>query len=191
MNKVTAVFIGALLAFAVCLSGCDKESADQDKSKDILVKEKLEETDPVLIRIMFGDALGYEKCYCESVSLAGPWIEWNLYNENGEMIAMQFGFNDYEPYLYPLDLDGDGEDELISSCVYGGDGANRVFVYRNNNGEIEVGVYVTDMCTVEYSMEYFEKNNDIILHNWSVQKDVELGMDDFEFSRFDPENFPW
>ncbi|MBR4947450.1 MAG: hypothetical protein IKZ29_02690 [Clostridiales bacterium] len=150
-----------------------------------------EPEEPVVRRVEFGNALGYKRCYCELVSMGGNGFSWNLYNEDQEMIAMQFGFNDYEPALYSVDMDGDGTDELISFCVYGGDGAARVFVYRNNNGMIELGVFETDLKVSEYSMEYDSTEQKIILQNWTEEKETVLGIDDFTFSAFDPENFPW
>ena len=121
-------------------------------------------------RISFGNALGYKRCYCELISMGGNGFIWNLYNEDQEMIAMQFGYND---------------------CIYGGDGAARVFVYRNNNGIIELGVFETDLNVYEYAMEYDDNEKKIILQNWRDEKETVLGIDDFTFSRFDPGNFPW
>lgn len=154
-------------------------------------EEITEDEEPVVRRALFGNALGYKRCYCELISMGGNGFIWNLYNEDREMIAMQFGYNDSEPQLYSVDMDGDGTDELISYCIYGGDGAARIFVYRNNNGIIELGVFKTDLTVSEYSMEYDTAEEKIILQNWTEEKETVLGIDDFTFSRFDPENFPW
>lgn len=154
--------------------------------------EEITDTDESFVRsISFGNALGYKRCYCELISMGGNGFIWNLYNEDQEMIAMQFGYNDYEPQLYSADMDGDGTDELISYCIYGGDGAARIFVYRNNNGIIELGVFETDLNVYEYAMEYDDNEKKIILQNWRDEKETVLGIDDFTFSRFDPGNFPW
>lgn len=40
---------------------------------------------------------------------------------------------------YVVDLDGDGVTELVCNCVYGGDGAQRLRVYRRNGDRIERG----------------------------------------------------
>ncbi len=154
-------------------------------------EEITEDEEPVVRRVEFGNALGYKRCYCELISMGENGFIWNLYNEDQEMIAMQFGYNDSEPQLYSVDMDGDGTDELISYCIYGGDGAARIFVYRNNNGIIELGVFETDLTVSEYSMEYDTAEEKIILQNWTEEKETVLGIDDFTFSRFDPENFPW
>ena len=154
--------------------------------------EEITDTEESFVRrISFGNALGYKRCYCELISMGGNGFIWNLYNEDKEMIAMQFGYNDYEPQLYSADMDGDGTDELISYCIYGGDGAARIFVYRNNNGIIELGVFETDLNVYEYAMEYDDNEKKIILQNWRDEKETVLGIDDFTFSRFDPGNFPW
>ena len=52
-------------------------------------------------------------------------------------IARSFYFDHCEDYS--ADLDGDGVNELICNCQYGGDGAKRVRVFRLNEGIIEVG----------------------------------------------------
>lgn len=57
--------------------------------------------------------------------------------DDGErQIAESFNF---EPDDQQVDLDGDGLTELVCNCVYGGDGANRVFVYRRVGDAIERG----------------------------------------------------
>ena len=165
---------------AVWITLTDEDSEETTDTEESFVR-----------RISFGNALGYKRCYCELISKGGDGFMWNLYNEDQEMIAMQFGYNDYEPQLYSADMDGDGTDELISYCIYGGDGAARIFVYRNNNGIIELGVFETDLNVYEYAMEYDDNEKKIILQNWRDEKETVLGIDDFTFSRFDPENFPW
>ena len=93
--------------------------------------------------------------------------------------------------IYYLDLDNDGKDEMISNFQYSGDGARRVYIYRHLNGEIEVGHFVTDMCKVEYYVEYDPERGEIILHRWEDDSDTVLTMDDFEFVTYVPgEDFP-
>ena len=56
-------------------------------------------------------------------------------NERG-LLAESFGFTIDD---HSVDLDGDGVTELICNCVYGGDGAKRVYAYRWNGDWIERG----------------------------------------------------
>ena len=58
---------------------------------------------------------------------------WN--NELG-LLAESFGFTIDD---HSADLDGDGVTELICNCVFGGDGARRVYVYRRSGNVIERG----------------------------------------------------
>lgn len=57
---------------------------------------------------------------------------------NGQMvpIAESFGFTIDD---HVVDLDGDGVTELVCNCVYGGDGAQRVVVYRRRGNVVERG----------------------------------------------------
>ena len=52
-------------------------------------------------------------------------------------------------------------------------------------------MFETDLKVSEYSMEYDSTEQKIILQNWTEEKETVLGIDDFTFSAFDPENFPW
>jgi hypothetical protein len=191
LRKLAAA--GLVCAVIFASAGCSDSGKPSETESETVTSEAPEEDDGIsyVRRAMFGNALGYKRCYCELVSMGGNGFIWNLYNEDREMIAMQFGYNDYEPHLYSADMDGDGTDELISCCIYGGDGAARIFVYRNNNGIIELGVFETDLNVYEYSMEYNDTEKKIILQNWTEEKETVLGIDDFTFSIFDPENFPW
>lgn len=73
-------------------------------------------------------------------------------NEEQTEFACWFGFSK-EPVIYVLDIDGDGDNEMICDCVYGADNVSEVRIYRNNNGAIEVGTvsedYVCDVFDVE------------------------------------------
>lgn len=190
ISAVCGVVLTAVLAVFIVKVFGNKERKVVIRNSEEMSEVKYEGGEQVVRRIMFGNALGYEKCYCELVSRGINGFKWNLYNEDREMMAMQFGFNDYEPYLYSVDMDGDGIDELISLCTYSGDGAVRIFVYRNNNGTIELGVFEPNLSVPSYSMEYDSAEKKIIMQNWTEETETVLGIDDFSFSRFDPENFP-
>jgi Antirepressor regulating drug resistance, predicted signal transduction N-terminal membrane component len=102
----------------------------------------------------------------------------------------ELGFGD-ERYIYFKDLDNDGEDEVISMFQYDADGANRVFVFRNHGGTIEVGYFKTDMFKNFYSEGFDSEKGEIILYKWQDESETVLTMDDFEFRTLDPDHFPW
>lgn len=195
--KTKNVLLISLVIFSLMnFTGCGRiekilnHSGSEDQETGKAFKESYEkETDPGIITMMYGDALGYKRCFCTCEYDFGGAC-WTLYNSEEEPIALQFGYNYEAPDWYSFDMDNDGTDELICPCVYGGDGAERVFVYRNNNGVIEIGSYETDMGVPEYRV-YYAGDGKIMLLNWEQDKEYVLGIDDFEFEVFDLENFPW
>lgn len=98
--------------------------------------------------------LGYEDTYFDLVRSADEYpngvyyCEMQLVRSNDQsVLGTWFGFADFVasgPDVYIVDIDGDGNNELISNCQYEEDGTRRVFIYRNNNGTIEQGVISED-----------------------------------------------
>ena len=85
------------------------------------------------------DVLGFDVCSVEMEEISFNQYTWHYYVElDGEYVcvAEQFGYDG--PEAWSRELDGDGVPELICNCTYG-DGAQKVIVYRNNNGIIEEG----------------------------------------------------
>lgn len=99
----------------------------------------------------FSDILGY-KNYRINVEESTPYFYiWSYYVEiDGEMqcVAHTSAYSKH-PGVYSVDLDGDGISEFITNTEYG-DGAQRVEIYRNNNGVIECSglVSVIYMITI-------------------------------------------
>lgn len=89
---------------------------------------------------------------------------------------------------------GDGENELICNCTYGDDGAQRVFIFRNNAGIIEVGSFDEtrmaseigeELSAISYNVFYDEAQKSIVFvyitgHEYSILPD------DFSFSNYVP-----
>ena len=115
-------------------------------------------------------------------------------------IAVSFGFGDAEDYA--VDLDGDGITELITNVQYGGDGAQRVYVYRWRGDAIVRGELPTTMLPKSFDdwganatwSEYVPENGVFRLHYaqkgggmYAVWETNDLK--DFVFYPFDPE-FP-
>lgn len=91
----------------------------------------------------FTNVLGFDGCRIRVEEVTPHFYTWYYYAEadgKTQIIAESFGYEvaGAQPEGYSVDLDEDGVPELICNCVYG-DGAERVLVYRNNNGVIEVG----------------------------------------------------
>lgn len=71
---------------------------------------------------------------------AGSWASRTYCTvRDGEplVIAESFGYG--EPQDYAIDLDGDGVTELVTNVQYGGDGAQRVYIYQRRNSDIYRG----------------------------------------------------
>ena len=79
-----------------------------------------------------------------------------------------------------VDLAGDGVTELVCNCQYGGDGAQRVFVYRLKDGAVEQGFYDSVYSTlpdynnwgVNSSAEYYDADADEFVLGYSTTHGV-------------------
>jgi hypothetical protein len=94
----------------------------------------------------FSEILGLNG-YIEGVESPPEFVTWRYFaevNGNTQCVAEVFGFATSAPEAYSKDIDGNGVKELIGNCQYGGDGARRVIVYRNNNGIVEIGTLAYD-----------------------------------------------
>ena len=94
----------------------------------------------------FSDVLGFAEYYVKAEECSPGFVNWKYYvsiNDVENCIAEVFGYSVPGPEIYSKDIDGDGIKELICNCIYG-TGAQRVCVYRNNGGVIEVGKLVYD-----------------------------------------------
>ena len=95
----------------------------------------------------FTDVLGYSDYHVTVDQNMPGFIIQKYYAEiDGaeKCIAQIFGYVVPGPEVYSRDLDGDGINELIANCIYG-TGAERVYVFRNNNGIIEKGYLSYDL----------------------------------------------
>ncbi|MBR6626444.1 MAG: hypothetical protein IKL04_00490 [Lachnospiraceae bacterium] len=89
----------------------------------------------------FTDVLGYSDYHVTVDQNMPGFIIQKYYIETDgveKCIAQIFGYAVPGPEVYSRDLDGDGINELICNCIYG-TGARRVYIYRNNDGVIEIG----------------------------------------------------
>ena len=142
-----------------------------------------------------GSILGFDNCYCEGYMDVIGHCNWTIYNGDGEEIACQFGFDCEDvPECYVADPDGDGENELICNCTYGADGSQRVFIFRNNAGIIEVGSFDEariaseigeELSAISYNVFYDEAQNCIVFV-YITGQEYRILPDDFSFSNYVP-----
>lgn len=95
----------------------------------------------------FAEVLGYSDYYVTVEQNMPGFIIQKYYIKEDEAetcIAQVFGYAVPGPEVYSRDLDGDGINELICNCMFG-TGAERVYVFRNNNGVIEKGYLSYDL----------------------------------------------
>ena len=192
-KKAVSLVLGAGMMLAV--GACGKESVPTTESESTTASsvtvtseetttssEETTETEEYAA-YSFGDAMGFQNCYCTCEMIAPHSYEWTMFNEDGEPIAYQFGGNDEFPRFYPVDMDGDGQDEIISYSQYSADGICQVDIFRNNDGVVEIGRY-TDSRNVRGTTEYVYDTGEIIFHNWEKGTDEYLGIDDFDFEEY-------
>ena len=134
----------------------EASKAEGDEEEEVFYEDEDDEavgfgnvssdSERVIARTLEGtgeEILGTTKWHLESENEnTTGWICWDFVNdETKELIGTCFGFfEDGDPIpFYIVDLDNDGVHELITECTFGGDGAERVFIFRNNNGVIEYG----------------------------------------------------
>ena len=142
-----------------------------------------------------GSILGFDNCYCEGYMDVIGHCNWTIYNGDGEEIACQFGFDcEDAPDCYVADPDGDGENELICNCTYGADGSQRVFIFRNNAGIIEVGSFDEtrmareigeELYALSYN-EFYDEAQNCIVFVYITGHEYGILPDDFSFSNYVP-----
>ena len=108
----------------------------------------------------FFNILGFDGYYTEDEGAPHHLLRRYLIDAGSGtiQIAESFGF-DLDDYA--VDLNGDGVIELVCNCVYGGDGAQRAYVYRRNGDVIERG-------SIDYG-----KVNLTAWDNWGVNSTAE------------------
>ena len=149
----------------------------------------------------FTEVLGYSDYYVTvEETMPGFIIQKYYIKEDGveTCIAQVFGYAVPEPEVYSKDLDGDGVNELICNCIYG-TGAERVYVFRNNNGVIERGYLSYDLWDSIMFEGITNRGSSYILENYIVETNtfeieyptdagsktmVIEDMDMFEFEKF-------
>jgi len=202
LKKTTIICITTFLAFGMCscssepemttkLSSTAEETTEATTAATELTTEETTEetttTDRQTVHVDLGSVMGFDDCYAEGEESLHATI-WTIYNGNGENIGYQFPSND-SPNIILEDLDGDGIDEMICPLAYNADGGRDVFIFRNNNGTVEMGT-----CNLrrgygacEVDVYYDEETDQIIFLYQATGEEVPVTIDDYEFEEYVPD----
>lgn len=145
------------------------------------------------------NVLGFEDYHVTMVAVA-PWtIVWHFWVEiDGEerCVAEVFG-DEYSFGAYSVDLDGDGVPELITNNEFG-DGARKVYVYKNAGGEIMKGSPSRDYYENELGFDmlvgaasaaeeyYNPETNEFVVTNYGIDDTKTAIIADLEHFVFEP-----
>lgn len=211
VSLICFIISGLVIGFSVC--ACSQTGAETTASESVTAAESSSESpsestvdsvesEPeasISKRAELGHILGFENCYAESENTGPDHYYWRIFNSEGKEIACQFGFGcDSKPDIVIADIDGDGKDELLSNCVYGGDGAERAYVFRSRNGVIEVGTINREKLQKElgitlgankYKVNYSAEKNQLVFVNSTDDQERVLTMDDLIFEEYTPGMF--
>lgn len=97
-----------------------------------------------------------------------------------------------------VDLDGDGVDELVCSCTFGGDGARRVYVYRLSGDTVERGMIDEESMElpdffdwgVNAVQEYYDSATGDFVLEYATRdgvRTVHCEYEDFTFAPYQPQ----
>ena len=206
-SLICLIISGLMIGSSVCsCSQADKETTAgesvtsvESSSENTTTSEESETEKELSKRVELGTILGLENCYAEVEGTGPGHYFWHIFNYEGKEIACQFGFGcDSKPDIVTADIDGDGSDELISNCCYGGDGAERAYVYRNRNGVIEIGTVNQDKIQKElgitlgankFKIYYSAEQKQLVYVNSLDDSERALTMDDLIFEEYKPDMF--
>lgn len=211
--RTSALLLSLCMAASMCACG---DSSDADKEKEettgsgtektieettTAAEETLKETEaeveeeddtyiPDIEQVAGtgGTLLGFDNWYLEKESAGEIFNTWTFYNEQGEPFAVQFGFdNNSGPQYIVDDFDGDGTDDIICNNQYGGDGAQRVFVFRNTPNGIEVGQEAVsgELGAMGFDVFYDAGSKQVIFSNYTDNTEQVLTVDDFVFTTWE------
>lgn len=198
----------SLISSAVILTSCSAALPVTDSCEEqtsAVVKEMSEETTEESFKTAnasdtvtgYNEILGHEKWHMKCVGAQGSQGDWSNWifvdDDTDEILGEWFGFDELTDYIHIADIDGDGTNELICNCRYGCDCAQRVMVYRNNNGTIEVGTAseqsleaalgLSIECVLDYQLEYDEKSGQLELE---YNRDGSVHQVDFNCFSYEP-----
>lgn len=144
----------------------------------------------------FDSIMGYSGFYIYDETDFMPY-EFFYAIEDGQAFCIAESWGCLEEDNYVVDINGDGENELICNVIYG-DGAQHTVVYYKNNGEILSG-FTDDMLDHEYDYKgvgsisslYRPDENVVEIFYWKedLRKSYkyEIDLDKIDFYPFVPQ----
>lgn len=164
-----------------------------------IVYTEMVETEPAeteRAEYVYDNLLGYTNWRVERMETAPNFYFWNYYdNDTNTVIAENFGIDGNESDATIYDIDGNGITELICNAVYGGDGAVRVIMFRNNGGTIERGYIDESRAAQELGItiemvsdyaEYFDENTMSVILVDRDGNHYNVPFDWFNYSPYTP-----
>ena len=116
------------------------------------------------------------------------------YIAKDQVIAESFG---YENDDYVIDIDGDGKEELICNCMWGGDSHEEAYVYKYEGDKTLVGFInwlKLDMPGLNYwgvnavQTHYDSESGKILVKYYDAKgdafRDIPVGFDQLEFTQW-------
>lgn len=170
-------------------------------STDTNDETHIKELFDVIIGEQKNSVLGFTSYYVVAEETWKDFLNWKYYTETSGLetcIGEAFGYVIPKPEIYQNDFDGDGVAELVCNSMYG-TGAKRVYIFRNNNGVMEVGYLcydlynktmfpnITDMGAGYIQENYYPENGtfEVLYTTEDGMKSVILeGLDWVEFVPF-------
>lgn len=142
--------------------------------------------------MLFGLACCWEDKMLGPEQIGRKYYAETLNGDRGVCLGESFGIQ-IDDYTY--DLDGDRIEELICNCVFGGDGAFRVMIYRLRDGIIEIGKIPENNFDLpgfqnwgaNAIKEYFDVNVGCVVLEYSSEngtRSVTCNYTDFDFVPF-------
>ena len=147
----------------------------------------------------FDNVLGFED-YHVTMEQVAPWtIVWHFWVElDGEERCVAETFGDEHSFgAYSVDIDGDGVPELITNNEFG-DGACKVYVYKNAGREImegtvswkyyedELGFDMTVGAAMIAEEHYDAEANEFVVTNYGMEEEKTVTFTGLEHFIFDP-----
>lgn len=149
----------------------------------------------------FENLLGYNGFYIHMYYGHMDWVFYNIIEE-GKIVCLVYSWGtEYRPSEnYMVDIDGDGELELICNVTYGGDGAERTYIYHYSDGQIWEGdgIMLLDKAYDDWgvnsrSTEYLSDEDVIRIWFWSDEQgdyesqDYKIDLDQLEMHPYEAE----
>ena len=197
LKKTTILCLATFLAFGLCSCSSDtevttapsttaEETTETTTNDTEATTEETTATDRQTVHVDLGSVMGFDDCYAEG-EVSEHYTIWTIYNGNGENIGYQFPNMD-SPNIILEDLDGDGIDEMICPLAYDADGGRDVFIFRNNNGTVEMGTCSLwrGYSAFEVDVIYDDETDQIIFLYQTTGEEVPVTIDDFEFEEYVP-----